>query len=90
MRSPKKQLTKDTMILIQTVHPNYITLHTGKQGVCSAEVGALAPVFENSDIESRHNLHRCKNIFNIAKFNVKILNTINQLSKQSRLLGAKT
>ena len=36
------------MTLFQTAHSNHITFHTGKQGACSPEVGALAPVFEKS------------------------------------------
>ena len=32
------------MTLIQTVYPNHIIFHTGKQGMHSAEVGVLTPV----------------------------------------------
>ena len=42
----------------------------------SAEVETVAPVFEKSATEK---LPRCKNIINIARFNVRTLNTVNHL-----------
>ena len=39
------------MTLTQTVCPNRITLHTGKQRAHSAETGALAQVFKKSTTE---------------------------------------
>ena len=67
------------MTLIQTLFPNHITLQ--KQGACSAEVRALAPVFEKSSTEFKPEPKqlRCKNIVNIETFNDRTLNTVNQL-----------
>ena len=45
----------------------------------SAEVVALALVFEKSDTEPKPNLLGKKNIINIANLNFTTLNTINQL-----------
>ena len=39
------------MSLIQAICPNHITLRVGKQGVRSAEVGALDSVLEKSATE---------------------------------------
>ena len=44
----KNSHQKITITLIQTKSPNHIALCTGKQVVCSSEVGALAIVFEKS------------------------------------------
>ena len=73
----------DTKFSLYDSNPNCITHHVCKQGAHSAEVGALAPVFEKSDGEpkSKPNLLRCKNIISIATFYVRTLNTINQLPK---------
>ena len=49
------------MILIQTLFPNHLTYHARKQGALSAEVEALAPVFEKSASELRPK--RNKNYF---------------------------
>ena len=68
---------KRIVTLIQTIDPNCITLHVGKQGVCSVEVRALTPVFGKS--ATKPNLLRCK--IDIATYNLRILNTINQLLK---------
>ena len=47
--------------------------------VNNAEVGAVALEFERSAREFQPNLLRCKNIVKIANFNVRTLNTINNL-----------
>ena len=67
------------MTLIQTVYRNCIALQGAKEGARSGKVEALALVLEKSLTESKHNLLRCKNIVNIITFNVRTLNTINQL-----------
>ena len=61
------------MTLIQIMHPDQIILHTGKQGVYSAEVGALTLMFEKSatELKPKPKLLKCKNIVNIATFNVQ-------------------
>ena len=69
------------MTLIQTIHTNRIILQTDKQGICSTEVGALTPVIKKSAKETKPNLLKCKNIVSKATFNVRTLNTINQLPK---------
>ena len=61
--------------------PNYITLQAGKQEVHSAEIWSLAPMFEKLAPEPKPNLLKCKNIVNIATFNVTILKTTNQLNE---------
>ena len=48
------------------------------RGVCSAKVRAPAPLSEKSATEPKTKLIGCKNIVNIATFNVRTLNTINQ------------
>ena len=40
-------------------NPNHIALHASKQGACSAEAGALAPVFKKLAREPKPNLLRC-------------------------------
>ena len=54
---------------------------------CSAEVGTQAPAFEKSvtkpELKSKPNLLRGKNTFNITTFNIRTLNTVNQLHKLS-------
>ena len=72
------------MALIQTLHSNCIALYAGKQGLRSLEVGALAPVFEESVTESKPNLLRCRNIVNTATFNIRHLNTENQLQSNTK------
>ena len=53
----------------------------GKQEAHSPMVGALAPVFEKSatDSKPKPKLLKCKKIVNIAAFNIRTLNTVNQL-----------
>ena len=68
------------MTYTQTTCPNHIALHMGKKGACPAEVGALASVFEKSATElKQQKLLKCKNIIQIATFNVRTLNRIGQL-----------
>ena len=50
------------MTLLKTVCPNRIDLHVGKQGVGSAEIGALVPVFDKSATELIPKLLTSKNI----------------------------
>ena len=58
------------MTLIQTIYPKHIPLLAGKQRVRSAEVGALAPVFEKSATEPKlkykSKLLGCKNTVHIG------------------------
>ena len=69
---------KITMTLTQTTCPTRIALRTGKKGTRSAEIEALAPVFEKSATELKHKqkLLQCKSTIQIAKFNVRTLNRI--------------
>ena len=64
----------------QTTYTNRIALRAGKKGARSAEVGALASVFEKSATElKRPKLLKCKQTLQIATFNVRTLNRIGQL-----------
>ena len=54
----KNSQQKISMILIQTVYPNDITLHVEKQRACSAEAENLASVFKKSATEPKPNLNR--------------------------------
>ena len=64
----------------QTTYTNRIALRAGKKGARSAEVGALASVFEKSATElKRSKLLKCKQTLQIATFNVRTLNRIGQL-----------
>ena len=67
--------------MIQTMYPNCITHCAGKQGVYSAEVGALAQVFENSitELTPKQKLLRCKSTVHIVTLNIRTLNRIGQL-----------
>ena len=62
----------------QTTNINRIALRAGKKGARPAEFGVLASVFENSAIELKENLLKCKQTINIAIFNVRTLNRIGQ------------
>ena len=42
----KKSINERLLWLIQTVHPNQITYHMGKQWMCSDKFGGLAPVIK--------------------------------------------
>ena len=44
------------MTLIQILHRNRIAFHTGKEGACCAEIGALVQVFPKWTTETRANL----------------------------------
>ena len=64
----------------QTTYTNRIALRAGKKGARPAEVGALVSVFEKSTTElKRQKLVKCKQILQIATFNVRTLNRIGQL-----------
>ena len=71
------------MTLIQTICPNNISLHIGKQGAHSGKVGALTSVFEKSARElkpkPKQKLLRCKSTVHIVTLNVRTLNRIGQL-----------
>ena len=75
----KNNQRKITTTLIQTVCPNRVVLHAGKQGARSADVGVMAPVFEKSATEfklkPKPKLLRRKNTIHITTFNVRTLNT---------------
>ena len=77
----KNSHRKITMTHTQTTCPNHIALRAGKKGMHSAEVGALASVFEKSDTELKQKLLKCKQTIQIATFNVRTLNRIRQLSE---------
>ena len=67
----------------QTTRPNCIPLHVSKKEACSAEVGALTPVFEKSATELKHKqkLLKGKSTIQIATFNIRTLNRIGQLAE---------
>ena len=73
----KNSHRKITMTHTQTTFTNRIALRAGKKGARPAEVGALASVFEKSATELK--LLKCKQIIQIATFNVRTLNWIGQL-----------
>ena len=68
-----------TMIHTQTTYTNRIALCVGKKGVRPAEVGAQASMFEKSATELKQKLLKCKKTIQIATFNVRTLNRIEQL-----------
>ena len=70
---------KITMTHNQTTCSNHIALRAGKKGVRSADVGALASMFEKSTTELKQKLLKCKRTIQIATFNVRTLNRIGQL-----------
>ena len=76
---------KITMTLTQTLCPNGITIHAGKKGVRSIEVGVLTTVFKKSGTEfkHKHKLLKCKSTIQIATFNVRTLNRIGQQLEQT-------
>ena len=64
----------------QTTYINRIALRAGKKGARPTEVGALASVFEKSATElKQQKLLKCKPTIQIATFNVRTLNRIDQL-----------
>ena len=66
----------------QTTYTNRIALRPGKKGARPAEVGALASVFEKSATELKQSkLLKFKQTLQIAKFNVRTLNRIGQLTE---------
>ena len=77
----KKGLRKITMTHTWTTYINRIALRAGKKEARSAEVGALASVFEKSatELKLRQKLLKCKQTIQIATFNVRTLNRIGQL-----------
>ena len=77
----KSSLRKITMSQIQIVCSNCIILCAGKQEAGSAEVEALATVFKKSatKLKPKTKFLRSKNIVNIVVFNVRMLNSVNQL-----------
>ena len=81
MVSIEKEPSKITMTHTQPSCPNCITLCAGKKGVCPAEVGALASVFEKSatELKPKQKLLKCKRKIRIATFNVRTLNKIGQI-----------
>ena len=68
------------MTYTQTTYTNRIALRAGKKGARPDEVGALASVFEKSATELKQSkLLKCKQTLQIATFNVRTLNRIEQL-----------
>ena len=68
-----------TMTLKQTICLNCITLCVDKQEARSAEVEALAPVFEKSATELEQKLLKCKNTVHLVTLNVWNWNRIGQI-----------
>ena len=76
----KNSHRKITMTHTQTICINHIALRAGKKGARPAEVGALSSVFEKSATElEQQKLLKCKQIIQIAAFNVRTLNRIGRL-----------
>ena len=68
------------MTRTQTIYINRIALRAGKKVARPAEVGARASVFEKSATDlKQQKLVKCKQMTQIATFNVKTLNRIGQL-----------
>ena len=68
-----------TMTHAQTTYINCIALRARKKGMRSAEVGALASVFEKSATElKQQKLLKCKQTRQIVIFNFRTLNRIGQ------------
>ena len=67
---PMKEIT---LTQTQTTCPNLIALRAGKNGARPAEVGALAPMFENSatELKQKQKLLKCKSTRKIPTFNVR-------------------
>ena len=74
-----------TMILKQTVRPNYIAFYTGKHKALFAEVGALASVFENLNTELKPNLD-----VNIETFYGRTSNVVKQLPELIKYIAEFT
>ena len=82
----KNSHRKITTTHTQTTYINRIALPAGKKGAHSAEVGALASVFEKSATElKQQKLLKCKQTIQIATFNVRTLNRISQLPELTAL-----
>ena len=80
MDENKNSHRKITTTHTQTTYINRIALRAGKKGARSAEVGALASVFEKSATElKQQKLPKCKQTIQIAIFNLRTLNRIGQL-----------
>ena len=77
----KYSYRKITMTLTQTLCLYRIALRAGLKEALSAEVGALAPVFEKLATELKHNeiFLKCKSTIQIMTFNVRKLNKTDQL-----------
>ena len=68
------------MTQTQITCPNRITFSVGKKGACSAEVGALDPVFEKiSRTQTKKKLLEYKSTIQIATFKVRSLKRLGQL-----------
>ena len=86
MDENKNSHRKITMTHSQTTYINRIALRAGKKWARSAEVGALASVFEKSATElKQEKLLKCKQTIQIATFNVRTLNRIGQLPELTAL-----
>ena len=86
MDENKNSHRKITMSHTQTTNIKRIILRAGKKGVCPAEVGALASVFEKSATElKQQKLLKCKQTIQIVTFNVRTLNRIGQLPELTAL-----
>ena len=77
----KLSYRKITITHTQITCPNHITLRAGKKGARPAEVGALNPVFKKTatEIQQKQTLLECKSTIQIATFNFRTLNRIDQL-----------
>ena len=82
-KKTKNNQRKIAMTLIQTVCPNHIAYHAGKQESHSAKIEPLAQVFKKSTtklkLKPKPKLLRCKNTIHIVTFNIRSLNGVNQL-----------
>ena len=81
----KNSHQKITNTYTQTTCPNCITLHAGKKGVRPAEVGDPVSIFEKSTtkLKLKQKLLKCKRTILMVTFNVRTLNRIRQLLKQT-------
>ena len=66
-----------------------IARRAGKQGARSAEVSVLASVFEKSATEPNSRLLKCKRTTTISTFNVRTLNSENQLPELTASAAAQ-
>ena len=69
------------MTQIHNIRPKGIEPHIDKQEARFAEMGTLNRVFKKSALEPKPKLLKCKNLVDMVIFNVRRLNTINQVTE---------